>query len=72
MVYFSVRLDETLNLNNKLDQSVRKKEENIRTLEKTLQANEQRYEMAKWLLADFLIILTDAKIWSLKFNTASE
>jgi len=47
MVYFSVRLDETLNLNNKLDQSVRKKEENIRTLEKTLQANEQRYEMAK-------------------------
>ena len=40
--FFSVRLDETLNLNNKLDQSVRKKEENIRTLEKTLQANEQR------------------------------
>jgi len=47
MFYFSVRLDETLNLNNKLDQSVRKKEENIRTLEKTLQANEERYEIAK-------------------------
>lgn len=43
---FYVRLDETLNLNNKLDQSVRKKEENIRTLEKTLQANEERYGMA--------------------------
>ena len=45
MFSFSVRLDETLNLNNKLDQSVRKKEENIRTLEKTLQGNEERYEM---------------------------
>ena len=42
IVFFSFRLDETLNLNNKLDLSVRKKEENIRTLEKTLQANEQR------------------------------
>lgn len=39
---FPFRLDETLNLNGKLDQSVRKKEENIRTLEKTLQANETR------------------------------
>lgn len=41
------RLDETLNLNNKLDQSVRKKEESIRTLEKTLQANESRYQKKK-------------------------
>ena len=37
------RLEETLNLNNKLDQSVRKKEENIRILEKTLQSSEKRY-----------------------------
>ncbi|XP_078351511.1 uncharacterized protein LOC144636228 isoform X2 [Oculina patagonica] len=44
------RFDETLNLNNKLDQSVRKKEENIRTLEKTLQANEQREEELEKLL----------------------
>ena len=72
MFYFSVRLDETLNLNNKLDQSVRKKEENIRTLEKKLQANEQRYEMAKWLLADFSCHTDGRMIWCLKFNTASE
>lgn len=58
---FYVRLDETLNLNNKLDQSVRKKEENIRTLEKTLQTNEQRYGVTSHRFSTLVMEVKNAR-----------